>query len=122
MVYKEEADERYRETPWGSWTVLDDKDNFKVKKIIIKPGHRLSYQKHMKRQENWFIVQGEAEVTLNDDKKRLSHGDFIYIPFEAKHRIANISKTEDLIFIEIQRGTYFGEDDIVRFEDDYGRD
>lgn len=121
MIYKEEADEKFRKTPWGSWTVLDDKDNFKVKKIIIKPGHRLSYQKHLKREENWFIVQGEAEVTLNDDKKKLVQGDFIYIPFEAKHRMSNISKTEDLIFIEIQRGTYFGEDDIERFEDDYGR-
>jgi len=121
MVYKEEADEKYRKTPWGSWTVLDDKDSFKVKKIIIKPGQRLSYQKHMKRQENWFIVKGHAEVTLNDDKKNLSEGDFIYIPFEAKHRIANASKTEDLIFVEIQRGSYFGEDDIERFEDDYGR-
>lgn len=121
MVYKEQADEMYRATPWGSWTVLDDKDNFKVKKIIIKPGQRLSYQKHMKRQETWFIVQGNAEVTLNDDKKLLSEGDSIYIPFEAKHRIANNSKDTDLIFIEIQRGTYFGEDDIVRYADDYGR-
>jgi mannose-6-phosphate isomerase len=121
MIYKEEADEMYRTTPWGSWTVLDDKTNFKVKKIVIKPGQRLSYQKHLKRQENWFIVQGEAEVTLNDDKKKLSEGDFIYIPFEAKHRIANISDSKDLIFIEIQRGSYFGEDDIERFDDDYGR-
>lgn len=121
MVYKEEADEMYRVTPWGSWTVLDDKENFKVKKIIIKPGHRLSYQKHVKREENWFIVQGLAEITLNGDKKKVTEGDFVYIPFEAKHRIANLSELEDLIFIEIQRGTYFGEDDIERFEDDYGR-
>lgn len=121
MTFKEEAEEKYRETPWGAWTVLDDKDDFKVKKIVIKPKQRLSYQKHSKRQENWFIVKGHAEVTLNDDKKYLSEGDFIYIPYEAKHRIANSSATEDLIFVEIQRGSYFGEDDIVRFDDDYGR-
>ena len=121
MVYKKAADEQYRETPWGSWIVLDDRDNFKVKKIIIKPAHRLSYQKHHKREENWFIVQGEAEITLDDLKKKLIEGDFIHIPLEAKHRIENISATQDLIFIEVQRGTYFGEDDIERFADDYGR-
>ncbi len=121
MTYKEEAQEKYRETPWGTWTVLDDKDDFKVKKIIIKPQQRLSYQRHLKRQENWFIVKGKAEVTLNDDTKFLSEGDFIYIPFAAKHRIANSSTSEDLVFIEIQRGSYFGEDDIERFADDYGR-
>lgn len=121
MVNIDAANEQYRDTPWGSWTVLDDRDNFKVKKIIIKPRQRLSYQKHMHREENWFVVQGEAEITLNDIKKKLVEGDFIHIPLEAKHRIENISRTIDLIFIEIQRGTYFGEDDIERFADDYGR-
>ncbi len=107
--------------PWGTWEVLDDSSNFKVKKVLIKPGQRLSYQKHFQREENWFIVQGQAEVTLNDTIHILKTGEFIYIPQEAKHRIANITNDQDLIFIEIQRGTYFGEDDIVRFFDDYGR-
>ncbi|MCE2929705.1 MAG: phosphomannose isomerase type II C-terminal cupin domain [Candidatus Caenarcaniphilales bacterium] len=108
-------------TPWGSWQVLDDSEDFKVKKIKIKSGQRLSYQKHFKREENWFIVNGQALVTLDDEEQELGPGDYIHIPFQAKHRIANISSTEELVFIEIQKGTYFGEDDIVRFADDYGR-
>jgi len=111
------------QTPWGTWEVLDESDSkFKVKKIVIKPGQRLSYQKHFKREENWFMAQGLAEVTLDDEIHNLKAGQWIHIPFEAKHRIKNPSDTEDLIFIEIQRGTYFGEDDIVRFTDDYGRE
>lgn len=101
--------------------MLDDNPIFKVKKVLVKPGQRLSYQKHFKREENWFIAHGEAEVTLDDQIHRLKEGEFIHIPFEAKHRINNPSVSQDLIFIEIQRGSYFGEDDIVRFQDDYGR-
>ncbi len=113
---------RVHETPWGKWEVLDDSnDSFKVKKITIVPGQRLSYQKHYKRTERWFIVQGEAEVTLDDEIHKLKEGEDIYIPLEAKHRIKNILEKQELIFIEIQRGTYFGEDDIERFQDDYGR-
>lgn len=117
------TDTKYQkvEAPWGTWQVLDDSDDFKVKKIIMQPGQRLSYQMHYKREENWFIVQGQARVTLNDEEHILNTGEFIHIPFEAKHRMANNSDKEKLIFIEIQRGTYFGEDDIVRFQDDYGR-
>lgn len=121
MTYKEEAEEKYRETPWGCWTVLDDKDNFKVKKIAIKPTQRLSYQKHNHREENWFIVQGQAVVILDDVVYQVKEGDFIHIPFGSKHRIENISSDTILIFIEIQRGSYFGEDDIIRYADDYGR-
>ncbi|NQY78783.1 MAG: phosphomannose isomerase type II C-terminal cupin domain [Candidatus Caenarcaniphilales bacterium] len=110
------------QTPWGAWEVLDDADSHKVKKVTIKPGHRLSYQKHFKREENWFVVQGKAKVTLDDVEHMLKEGEFIHIPFEALHRIENIDNTVDLIFIEIQRGSYFGEDDIVRVSDDYGRD
>ena len=109
------------QAPWGTWQVLDDSENFKVKKITMKPGQRLSYQKHFKREENWFVVQGVAEVTLDDQKHQLQVGEFIHIPTESKHRIANPLTNQDLIFIEIQRGTYFGEEDIVRFQDDYGR-
>lgn len=109
------------QAPWGTWQVLDDSPNFKVKKITMKPGQRLSYQKHFKREENWFVVQGEALVTRDDVDHKLTVGEFIHIPLESKHRIANPTQDQDLIFIEIQRGTYFGEEDIVRFQDDYGR-
>jgi mannose-6-phosphate isomerase len=108
-------------SPWGTWEVLEDEDSYKVKKIVMKTSHRLSYQRHLYREENWFIVQGKAKVTLDDKEQILESGDFIHIPKKSKHRIENIAAKEDLIFIEIQRGSYFGEDDIERFQDDYGR-
>jgi mannose-6-phosphate isomerase len=108
-------------SPWGTWEVLEDSELYKVKKIRINPLQRLSYQKHFKREENWFIVEGTAEVTVDGVEKILQTGDFIHIPQEALHRIKNISEVAILVFIEIQRGTYFGEDDIVRMTDDYGR-
>ncbi len=112
----------FSKAPWGSWQVLDDADHYKVKRVIVNPGQRLSYQKHFKREEFWMIVQGEAEATLNGKLHKLRPGESIFIPKEAAHRIANNqNNTEDVIFIEIQRGEYFGEDDIVRLEDDYGR-
>lgn len=111
-----------RNAPWGSWQVLDDAPNYKVKRVLVKPGKRLSYQKHSRREEYWTIVQGVADVTLDGASHRLQAGDSIFIPKQAAHRIANPEPhSEDLIFIEIQRGEYFGEDDIVRLEDDYGR-
>lgn len=122
MVNELSADLKVNETPWGKWEVLDDSSaSFKVKKITIKAQQRLSYQKHFKRAEMWFIVKGKAEVTLDDEIHTLNTGEKIQIPIEAKHRIKNILENEDLVFIEIQTGTYFGEDDIVRFDDDYGR-
>ncbi len=107
-------------TPWGKWEVLLDEASCKVKKITVQPGKRLSYQKHFKRQEHWMVVEGKALVTLNNEEKWLETGQYIDIPQEAAHRIANIGK-DPLVFIEIQRGTYFGEDDIIRLQDDYGR-
>ncbi len=109
------------EAPWGTWQVIDEHKLYKVKKVTIKTGQRLSYQAHQHREENWFIVQGEAEVILDDKYHQLKAADYIHIPPKAKHRIRNCSNTENLIFIEIQRGSYFGEDDIERFADDYGR-
>jgi mannose-6-phosphate isomerase-like protein (cupin superfamily) len=109
-------------TPWGSWAVLEDATNFKVKKIIVKPGNRLSYQKHFKREEFWMVVQGRADILLDGKSYTLEPGQTIFIPKESLHRVANKKEnSEDLIFIEIQRGEYFGEDDIVRVDDDYGR-
>ena len=112
----QETDQR----PWGSYTVLDDEPTFKVKRIEVLPGKRLSYQRHAKRAEHWFIVAGAAEVTLDGTVSELGPGQAIDIPLEGAHRIANRGDA-DLVFIEVQHGTYFGEDDIVRLEDDYGR-
>ena len=106
--------------PWGSFENLLDEDYCKVKRIIVKPGQRLSYQYHHKRTEHWVIVQGEATVTLNYEEYEYHIGDVVEIPVTTKHRVEN-KLDKDLIFIETQTGTYFGEDDIVRLEDDYGR-
>ena len=108
------------ERPWGSFEHLLDTDYCKVKRIIVKPGQRLSYQYHYKRSECWVIVQGVADVTLNDKEYLFNTNNVVEIPAGTKHRVEN-KGSEDLIFIETQTGTYFGEDDIVRIEDDYGR-
>ena len=110
----------YDERPWGSFTVLDEGENFKVKRIEVLPGKRLSYQKHAQRAEHWMVVLGEARVTLDDEEITVTAGETVDIPVESKHRVENPG-TEKLIFIEIQRGSYLGEDDIVRFSDDFGR-
>jgi mannose-6-phosphate isomerase len=110
----------YDERPWGSFTVLDEGENFKVKRIEVLPGKRLSYQKHAQRAEHWMVVAGEGKVTLDDEEITVRAGETVDVPIEAKHRVENPG-TEKLIFIEIQRGSYLGEDDIVRFSDDFGR-
>ncbi len=115
------AEREYSERPWGNYTVLDDDaPDHKVKRMVVHPGSRLSYQRHAKRAEHWFIVSGTATVTLDDVVHTVHAGESIDIPLESAHRIANEGDT-DVVFIEVQRGTYFGEDDIVRLEDDYGR-
>lgn len=108
------------ERPWGKYFVLQDEPTFKVKKIEVQPGHRLSYQFHHHRQEFWTIVEGAANVVLDGEDHPLTYGQSIFIPQGAKHRIENRSDRL-LIFVEVQTGTYFGEDDIVRLEDDYTR-
>ena len=108
------------EKPWGSYTNLMDEQYTKVKKILISPGQSPSYQYHFKRSEIWIIVKGIAEVKIDDNVTSHIIGDVIKIPKEAKHQVTNIGKT-DLVFVEIQLGEYFGEDDIVRLEDKYGR-
>ena len=111
----------YKETrPWGEFENLLDSNLCKVKQIIIKPGQAPSYQYHFKRSEVWTIVQGEGELKLNDVIIPVLKGYTYHIEKKAKHQIKNTG-TEDLIFIEIQLGEYFGEDDIVRLEDNYGR-
>jgi mannose-6-phosphate isomerase len=109
------------ERPWGKFTILDEGQGYKVKRIEVFPGKRLSYQKHAKRAEHWFVVAGTARVTLDDSTSDLFPGDAIDIAIGAAHRIENPERSGNCIFIETQTGTYFGEDDIVRLEDDFGR-
>ncbi|MCX5912517.1 MAG: phosphomannose isomerase type II C-terminal cupin domain [Deltaproteobacteria bacterium] len=106
--------------PWGCFAVIEEKDAYKVKRIEVLPGKRLSYQKHEKRSEHWMIVQGQAVVTLEGKEIPLNAGQAVDIPQKAAHRIFNPGK-DLLVFIEIQTGEYFGEDDIIRLEDDFGR-
>ena len=116
-------DDRQREfdrRPWGTYTVLDEGALFKVKRIEVLPGKRLSYQKHSQRAEHWFVVEGSARVTLDDEEINLKPGEAIDIPKGSAHRIENPG-SGPLVFIEVQRGDYLGEDDIVRIQDDFGR-
>ena len=106
--------------PWGEYEILLDEWNVKVKRIRVKPGKRLSYQYHKKRREEWIVVKGNLTIILDDDKVFRYPGESIHIPLGAKHRAWN-ETSEDVIFIEVQTGTYFGEDDIVRLEDDFDR-
>lgn len=111
---------KFDRRPWGTFTVLDEGENFKVKRIEVLPGKRLSYQKHAQRAEHWFVVQGTAKVTLDDRELNVSAGEAIDIAVGSAHRVENPGE-ELLVFIEVQRGSYLGEDDIVRLQDDFGR-
>ena len=114
------ASPQFEARPWGSYTVLDEGEGYKVKRIEVLPGKRLSYQKHAHRAEHWMIVNGTAKVTLDGHDIARAVGDTVDIPIGAAHRIENTGP-ERLVFIEVQRGTYLGEDDIVRLQDDFGR-
>jgi mannose-6-phosphate isomerase len=106
--------------PWGYFEVLSaDKDHM-VKRITVHPGKRLSYQTHRKRSEHWFIIKGTGIITLDKHNIEAGVGQSVDINKEAAHRIKNTGR-DDLVFIEIQTGDYFGEDDIERIEDDFGR-
>jgi mannose-6-phosphate isomerase len=107
--------------PWGSFTQLDSGENFSVKRIEVLPGARLSYQKHSRRAEHWYVVRGIAKVTLNGQEILVRPGESVDIGIGDKHRAENIGDNEMLVFIEVQTGDYFGEDDIIRLEDDFGR-
>ena len=111
---------KFDRRPWGTFTVLDEGENFKVKRIEVLPGKRLSYQKHAQRAEHWFVVQGTAKVTLDDREIKVSAGEAIDIAVGSAHRVENPGE-ELLVFVEVQRGSYLGEDDIVRLQDDFGR-
>lgn len=106
--------------PWGSYTVLEDADDCKVKRLVVKPGHVLSLQKHHRRSEHWTVVSGTAFVRIGDREFDLAQNQSCYIPTDTLHRLENRTD-RDIALIEVQCGEYFGEDDIVRLEDRYGR-
>lgn len=108
------------ERPWGSYAVLYTNETCQVKKLVVNPGKRISLQSHKFRAEHWFIVSGQGTTELDGKEIEVKPGDSVDIPIGSKHRIS-CSSPELLIFIEVQTGSSFGEDDIVRYEDDFGR-
>lgn len=109
------------ERPWGSYTILDCGDGYQVKRLIVKAGERLSLQSHRHRSEHWYLVSGVADVTLDATERRLIAGESVDIGIGVRHRLGN-SGDIAVIVIEVQRGDYLGEDDIIRYADIYGRD
>ncbi len=107
--------------PWGSYEVLVEETRYKVKKIVVFPNSRLSMQSHYHRSEHWVVVLGVAKVTLDEKEIILKENESTFIPVYATHRLENIGKI-NLEMIEVQTGSYIGEDDIVRYEDDYNRE
>jgi mannose-6-phosphate isomerase-like protein (cupin superfamily) len=110
----------YEERPWGSFAVLQSEPNFQIKKLVVNPGMRLSLQSHEFRAEHWFVVSGRGTAELDGTKIEVGPGDSIDVPIGSKHRISN-GKSDPLVFIEVQTGSYFDEEDIIRYEDDFGR-
>ena len=106
--------------PWGGYEILEEGDGFKVKRIWVQPGEVLSLQSHSHRSEHWIIVKGTGRVTLGDETLIRRENESAFIPAETRHQIANPGQ-EPLEFIEVQKGVYLGEDDIVRYADKYGR-
>lgn len=111
-----ESDER----PWGRYEVLEEGPGFKVKRLEVEPGARLSLQRHLRRGEHWVVVRGVADVVCGDNKLQVNEGEHIHIPPVTNHRVGNSGSTL-LTIIEVQFGDYLGEDDIVRLQDDYRR-
>lgn len=121
MSHKDAQGRDFDQRPWGTFTVLDDTmADHKVKRIVVDPNKRLSYQRHEKRAEHWFVVSGTATAILDGDEIELRPGQSLDINVGQAHRCENRSSVP-VVFIEIQTGTYFGEDDIIRLEDDFGR-
>ncbi|HUZ77114.1 MAG TPA: phosphomannose isomerase type II C-terminal cupin domain [Chloroflexota bacterium] len=117
---KQPASPEVDRRPWGAFTILDEGADYKVKRLEVDPGKRLSYQKHHRRAEHWMIVAGVGKVTLDGRERLLHTGETVDVALEQAHRMENPG-IDPLVFIEIQRGDYLGEDDIVRLEDDFGR-
>lgn len=106
--------------PWGYYTTLEEGNGYKIKRIVVKPGHRLSLQMHHHRSEHWIVVSGTAKVYCGEYEKILASNQSTYVPQCTSHRLENPGVI-DLILIEVQNGEYLGEDDIIRFQDDYAR-
>jgi mannose-6-phosphate isomerase len=123
IKFRAQGGERVREKeerPWGSYEVLEESNGYKVKRLEVKPGARLSLQRHSRRGEHWVVVQGTADVVCGERELQLKEGEHLHIPPETNHRLGN-STDHPLALIEVQLGNYLGEDDIVRLEDDYKR-
>jgi mannose-6-phosphate isomerase-like protein (cupin superfamily) len=119
-VYQRILDQRENYRPWGHYEDLLERDDHKIKEIVVKSGERLSLQKHQRRAEHWTVVSGEALVTVGDQEIPLKPGQSVDVPKGAVHRIMNPGEIP-LVLVEVQMGDYFGEDDIIRLEDDYDR-
>jgi len=117
---RDETNPLFDRRPWGTFTVLDEGAGYKVKRIEVLPGKRLSYQRHARRAEHWMVVSGTGKVTLDGREVIIPAGETVDVAVGTAHRIENPG-AETLVFIEIQRGDYLGEDDITRLEDDFGR-
>lgn len=113
-------DQQSNERPWGTYTVLGGGDGYQVKEIVVEPDKRLSYQRHAHRSEHWIVVAGSGQVVLDGQPRDVAVGDVVDVPIGRLHRVGN-SRTEPLVFIEVQLGDYLAEDDIERIDDDFGR-
>ncbi len=113
-------DQYTEQRPWGSFTILADADDFKAKRLDVLAGKRMSLQSHQRRSEHWIVATGQAKITVADKILNYSQGEYIFVPKMTKHRIENIGDSL-LTIIEVQLGEYFGENDIVRYEDDFDR-
>ena len=108
------------ERPWGTYKTTDMHEGFQVKTITVNPGGRLSLQSHAHRSEHWVVVAGTATITIDDDVADYAVGAHVFIPIQAKHRLENLTE-QPVVIVEVQVGDYLGEDDIVRYDDVYGR-
>ena len=106
--------------PWGTYQTIVKGNTYQVKRIVVYPNSQLSLQSHNKRSEHWVIVEGEGTVVLGEKQLKLNKDESVYIPVGTKHRMSNFTNKE-IVFIEVQNGDYLGEDDIIRYEDIYGR-
>ena len=107
--------------PWGWFDSILKQKKYQIKVLCVKPGQSLSLQKHKFRSEHWVVVNGEAKVTIGEAIKKIKVGESVYIPLKTKHRLENEHSLTDLIIVEVQTGSYLGEDDIIRYEDKYSR-
>ena len=119
--HKEATEHKRGHRPWGYYETIDLGERFHVKRIVVNPGGMLSLQKHRHRAEHWVVVRGTAEVTIGEDTRAVHENESIFIPIGTVHRLANQGKIP-LELIEVQTGSYLGEDDIVRLEDVYKRE